>query len=118
MAAARHQQIGLFRGEHGGFQIDAGDRSPRTLADARIVERDGKLRGEFTLVVAPMDEATLKEKDELAAADAEVAAAAEVRVRLAAGMRLSKAAKEVAAEFGVPRSKVYAEALLYKKEAE
>ena len=49
---------------------------------------------------------------------AEAAAAAEVASRLAAGAApLSKVAKEVAAECGVAKSKVYAEALRQKDEA-
>lgn len=93
-----------------------------TVASARawyasVVERDGKLRGEFTVVIAPIDAATLELRRGEAAADAEGRAAEAVRVRLAAGGAISRVAKEVALEFGVAKAKVYAEALRQKEEA-
>lgn len=61
--------------------------------------------------MAPLDVAILEARRDGAAADAAEAAAAEVAVRMAAGGTLSRVVKDVAAEFGVPRSKVYEEAL-------
>lgn len=91
-----------------------------TVSSARrwyqeVVERDGRLRGEFTLVLAPLDDATIQARRGEALQVAEDAAAAEVRLRLGAGGAISRIAKDVAAEFGVPRSKVYEEALRQKK---
>ena len=83
---------------------------------ASVAERDGKLRGEFTLVLAPPDAETREERREEAAARAEAAAAEEVRNRVAAGGTLSRVVKEVARELGVQRSKLYAEALRQKAE--
>lgn len=83
---------------------------------ADVAARDGQLRGEFTVVIGPLDPETLKQRQGEAQEAAESAAAAEVRVRLAAGGALSRVTKDVAAEFGVSKSKVYAEALRQKQE--
>ena len=82
-----------------------------------MAERDGKLRGEFTIVVSPLDAAVVEEQKEEAAAAALETAAAEVAERLAAGGSLSRVAKDVAAELGVPKAKVYAEGLKLQQEA-
>jgi 16S rRNA (cytidine1402-2'-O)-methyltransferase len=98
-------------------EFHRGSVSSALRAFSAIAERDGKVRGEFTLVVGPLgEEAVAKQKGEAAEA-AEAAAASEVGVRLAQGMALSRVAKEVAAEFGVPKTKVYAEALRQRDEA-
>ena len=82
-----------------------------------VAQRDGKLRGEFTVVIAPMDAQSVERQQGEKAEAAEAAAANEVAARLAAGQSpLSRVAKEVAAEFGVAKSKVYAEALRHKEE--
>ena len=81
------------------------------------VERDGKLRGEFTVVLAPLDAAVVEEQrgEELKATEA--AAIDEMTARLATGQKISRVTKEVAAEFGVAKSKLYTEALRLNKEA-
>jgi 16S rRNA (cytidine1402-2'-O)-methyltransferase len=82
---------------------------------AAIAERDGKLRGEFAVVIAPLDAATLEQREGEAAAVAEERATEAVRARLAAGGALSRVVKEAALEFGVPKAKLYAEALRQKE---
>ena len=82
---------------------------------AAIAERDGKLRGEFAVVIAPLDAATLEQREGEAAAVAEERATEAVRARLAAGGALSRVVKEAALEFGVPKAKLYAEALRHKE---
>ena len=67
-------------------------------------------------VVGPLDATAVQQQRGEAAEVQEAAAAAEVGVRLAAGGSLSRVAKEVAAEFGVAKSKVYAEALRQRQE--
>lgn len=81
-----------------------------------VAARDGRVRGEFTIILGPADEGVRRRKSDDAAAAAEAAASAEVAARLAAGGSLSRVAKDVAAEFGVPKSRVYAEALRQREE--
>lgn len=81
-----------------------------------VAERDGKLRGEFTLVLAPLDAAALEARKAGAAAATMEAAAAAVADRLDAGESTSRASKSVAAELGIPKAKVYAEALRQQQE--
>lgn len=85
---------------------------------ASMAEREQRVRGEFTIVIAPLDQATLDARQEKAAAEAEVAAAEEVRARLAAGGSVSRVAKEVASKYGLRKSVVYAEALRQQEEEE
>ena len=83
-----------------------------------VAQRDGKIRGEFTLVIAPMDAESVERLEGESAEAAAAAAAVEVAARLEAGQSpLSRVAKEVAAEFGVKKGLVYEEALRYQKEA-
>lgn len=82
-----------------------------------VAERDGKLRGEFTVVIAPLDAESVQRQQGETAEAAEAAAASEVAARLVAGQSpLSRVAKEVAAEYGVAKSKVYDAALRHKEE--
>jgi 16S rRNA C1402 (ribose-2'-O) methylase RsmI len=81
-----------------------------------VAERDGKVRGEFTIILAPLSAELVAAQRGAADAQTMAAAAAEVGVRLAAGGAISRVAKEVAAEFGVPKKAVYAEALRQQQE--
>ena len=82
-----------------------------------VARGDGRIRGEFTLVLGPLD-ADARKAAQGAATDALMAtAAAEVSARLRAGGKISKVAREVAAELGVPKRKVYDEALRQQQEA-
>lgn len=81
-----------------------------------VAERDGKLRGEFTVVLAPLDEEA-RAAQKVAASETALQAATEALAeRLAAGERVSKAAKTVAAEHGLAKAKVYAIGLELDKE--
>ena len=76
-----------------------------------VHKQDGKLRGEFTLVLAPLDAEALAERKD-ARKQADLDAAAELlATRLAAGESVSKASKAVAAELGISKAKIYEEAL-------
>ena len=81
-----------------------------------MAERDGKLRGEFTIVLAPLDAATRAAQQDAAAEASMEAAAEEVAVRLEGGEPISRISRSVAAELGVAKSKVYAEALRQQSE--
>ena len=79
-------------------------------------QTDGKLRGEFTLVLAPLPpEATAKRKA-AALADTVAAAAAALEARLEAGEPLSRASKAVAAEHGIAKAKIYERGLRWQEE--
>ena len=82
-----------------------------------ITDREGRLRGEFTLVLAPLDGETIAASRAAASEAAMEAASVEVIARLEAGGRLSRVTKAVAAEFGVPKSKVYSIALAHQQES-
>ena len=80
-----------------------------------MAERDGKVRGEVTLVLSPLG-ADAKEAREAArqlSLTEQVDAA--LRARLAAGDPVSSTAKQVAVELGVPKKAVYARALQISK---
>ena len=81
-----------------------------------MAERDGKLRGEFTIVLAPLDAATRAAQQDAAAEASMEAAAEQVAARLEAGEPISRISRAVAAEVGVAKSKVYAEALRQQSE--
>ncbi len=87
--------------------------SVRTAAEwyASVAQTAGKVRGEFTLVLAPLDAHALAERREEAQQAAADAAAELVAERLARGESVSRVARDVAAELGVPKQRVYAEAL-------
>ena len=92
----------------------------RHYADAAAAADDGRLRGEFTLVVGPMAAADVEAIDTAAAEAAEAAAMAAVAERLAGSRSRSspsRLAKEIAAEYGVSKSKVYAEAMRLRADA-
>ena len=74
------------------------------------------MRGELTLVLAPLDAETLAAQRESAKAATMETAAAMVAERLAAGEAISRASKSVAAELGLAKAKVYAEALRQQQE--
>ena len=78
--------------------------------------RDGRLRGEFTLVLAPLDAASLAAQRAETSEAKMASAVAAVAERLEGGEAISKASKAVAAEFGVAKAKVYAEALRLQQE--
>ncbi len=75
-----------------------------TLAEASAHYAGGPPRGEIVVVVGgrPPDEG---------AADAEAAARARIRALLGEGLRPSAVARQVAAEFGIPRNRAYELAL-------
>ena len=81
-----------------------------------IAEREGRIRGEFTLVVAPLDAEILEQQKGQAAQDAFAAACVELERRLDDDEPMSAVAKSVSVDFGVPKSKVYAEAVRLRDE--
>lgn len=79
-------------------------------------EREGRVRGEFTLVLAPIggEETARRAAEELESQQER--AAAMVAERLAAGESVSRVAKEVAAELDLAKKEVYTTALRLKEE--
>ncbi|HSV74062.1 MAG TPA: 16S rRNA (cytidine(1402)-2'-O)-methyltransferase [Chthonomonadales bacterium] len=77
-----------------------------TLTGALERVRQARPRGEYTLVIAPPSAC-----DAAAPPPPEEAVASAVRIRLQAGMSVADAAREVAAELGVPRRRAYTAAL-------
>ena len=83
---------------------------------ASAAEREGRVRGEFTLVLAPIggEETARRAAEELESQQER--AAAMVAERLAAGESVSRVAKEVAAELDLAKKEVYTTALRLKEE--
>jgi len=83
---------------------------------ASVAEADGRVRGEFTLVLGPMEATAVRLRDE-EDKDAKAQHVSELlRADLQAGASVSRAAKAVSAAVGVSKAKVYAEALRLKAE--
>ena len=83
---------------------------------AAAAARDGRVRGEITLVLGPMDEAGVSAQANAAQADAAGRATALLCAELDAGASVSRAAKAVAAATGLPKARVYAEGLRLQAE--
>jgi len=71
------------------------------------LESDGKLRGEFTLVLAPLGQEELEARAEVAHDETMARARELLEERLAAGEPLSYLVKEVAAELGARKRPIY-----------
>ena len=72
---------------------------------AAVAERDGRIRGEFTLIVGPLDEKAISARMKGEAEGAWEAAALELVTLVASGrgVATSTIAKDVSARFGVPK---------------
>ena len=80
-----------------------------------MVERDGKVRGEVTLVLSPLGAAAKEAREAARQLSLTEQVDAALRARLAAGDPVSSTAKQVAVELGVPKKAVYARALQISK---
>ena len=81
-----------------------------------VAEKEGRIRGEFTVVLAPLDAAAVAQQKEGLTAEKLEAAVAAASAKLEAGGAISKVSKEVAAEFGVAKKAVYEACLRWKSE--
>ena len=73
--------------------------------------REGRVRGEVTLVLAPLGAEAQQAREAARQLSLAEQVDAALRARLAAGDPVSSTAKQVAAELGVPKKGVYARAL-------
>lgn len=81
---------------------------------AAAQDEAGKLRGEFTIVLAPLAEEEVAARASEARDAAQDEARDQLRERLATGQPLSRAVREVAAAVGARRGAVYQIALELK----
>ena len=68
-----------------------------------IAEREGRVRGEFTVVLGPMEQAAARRLDEEDEAGKAQLVTSLLRAELTAGVSVSRAAKSVSAAAGVPK---------------
>merc|ERR1740130_205850 len=80
-----------------------------------MAERDGKVRGEVTLVLSPLGADAMEAREAARQLSLTEQVDAALRARLAAGDPVSSTAKQVAVELGVPKKAVYARALQISK---
>ena len=80
-------------------------------------ERDGRVRGEISLVLAPLGAAARQARADAQRLSLDEQVDAALRARLAAGGTVSSTAKAVAAELGVPKKGVYERALELSRDA-
>tara|TARA_B100000795_G_scaffold8376_1_gene5948 strand:+ start:65 stop:385 length:321 start_codon:yes stop_codon:yes gene_type:complete len=80
-----------------------------------MAERDGKVRGEVTLVLSPLGADAMEAREAARQLSLTEQVDAALRARLAAGDPVSSTAKQVALELGVPKKAVYARALQISK---
>jgi len=78
-------------------------------------EREGRVRGEVTLVLSPLGAEAREAREAARQLSLTEQVDAALRARLAAGAPVSSTAKQVAVELGVPRKGVYARALQISK---
>uniref|UniRef100_A0A7S4FCJ4 Tetrapyrrole methylase domain-containing protein n=1 Tax=Chrysotila carterae TaxID=13221 RepID=A0A7S4FCJ4_CHRCT len=88
-------------------QVERGTVSQLLSAFRRVEEGDERIRGEFTLVVAPVSDDELRARAEAEQERRADSAEDAVRARLARGESLSRAVKQVAAELMIKRSVAY-----------
>ena len=81
-----------------------------------VAEREGRVRGEVTLVLAPLGAEAMQAREAARQLSLAEQVDAALRSRLGAGGAVSSTAKAVAAELGVPKSGVYSRALEIAKE--
>lgn len=80
-----------------------------------MAARDGKVRGELTLVLAPLGAEAREAREAARQLSLTEQVDSALRARLAAGEPVSSTAKQVAVELGVPKKAVYARALQISK---
>jgi len=88
-----------------------GDVSEAAERFAAVTAQEGRVRGEFTIVLAPLDRETTHAMDEEAKEEKASRVSELLKEELALGTSVSRAAKLVATSLSVPKAKVYAEAL-------